>query len=42
MWEDDPHWLPLVIKGKKLKASFAFGRDNSSVLKKKIDLVDRL
>ena len=22
MWQDDPYWLPLVLEGKKIKASF--------------------
>ena len=22
MWQDDPYWLPLVLDGKKIKASF--------------------
>ena len=42
MWEDDPHWLPHVIKGKKVKAAFTFGKDNSSILKKNVDVVDDL
>ena len=42
MWEDDPHWLPHVIKGKKVKATFTFGKDNSSILKKKVNVVDDL
>ena len=24
MWPDDKHWLPLVLKGKKVKAKFVF------------------
>jgi 8-oxo-dGTP diphosphatase len=41
MWADDPYWLPLVLKGKKIKAEFTFGEDNSSVLKKKVIIVDK-
>lgn len=29
MWVDDPHWLPLVLEGKKVKASFTFGEGDS-------------
>lgn len=42
MWEDDPHWLPLVIDGKKIKAEFTFGEDNSSILKKNVNVVEKL
>jgi 8-oxo-dGTP pyrophosphatase MutT (NUDIX family) len=31
MWQDDFHWLPLVLKGKNLKASFVFAEDNGSI-----------
>jgi 8-oxo-dGTP diphosphatase / 2-hydroxy-dATP diphosphatase len=36
MWADDPFWLPLILKGKKIKASFTFGKNNI-VLNKKIN-----
>lgn len=29
MWADDIHWLPKVLKGKKLTASFIFAEDES-------------
>ena len=41
MWADDPYWLPLVIQGKKVKAEFTFGQNNSSVLKKNLVVVDK-
>ncbi len=31
MWEDDPHWLPLVLAGEKVDARFVFAEDNESV-----------
>jgi ADP-ribose pyrophosphatase YjhB (NUDIX family) len=31
MWQDDFHWLPLVLQGKMFKASFVFAEDNESV-----------
>jgi 8-oxo-dGTP pyrophosphatase MutT (NUDIX family) len=34
MWQDDPHWLPLVLEGKKVKARFVFGEDNESIIEK--------
>lgn len=27
MWEDDQHWLPLVLAGKKIRATFTFEGD---------------
>ncbi|MFZ3020301.1 MAG: 8-oxo-dGTP diphosphatase [Minisyncoccia bacterium] len=41
MWPDDPLWLPHVIDGKLLKASFTFG-ENDVVLENKVDFVDLL
>lgn len=41
MWPDDPHWLPHVINGKFLKASFSFGK-NDLILEKEITIVERL
>ena len=29
MWADDPHWLPRVIRGEKIKGKFHFLSDNS-------------
>lgn len=40
MWADDPHWLPLVLDGKKLKVEFAFAEDNRSIVEKKINMVE--
>ena len=31
MWDDDKIWLPLVLEGKKINASFVFGNDNAKV-----------
>lgn len=31
MWEDEYHWLPLILKGKKLKADFYFKEDNETI-----------
>jgi 8-oxo-dGTP pyrophosphatase MutT (NUDIX family) len=33
MWQDDKHWLPLVLEGKKLDADFTFGQDNETIKK---------
>lgn len=29
MWQDDIHWLPLVLQGKKVKAKFTFDENNA-------------
>jgi 8-oxo-dGTP diphosphatase len=31
MWDDDKHWLPLVLEDKKIKGRFVFKEDNESV-----------
>jgi len=31
MWQDDPHWLPRVLAGEKLAATFTFQADNESI-----------
>ncbi len=41
MWPDDPYWLPEVIQGNLIKASFTFGEGNS-VLKKDVTKVSSL
>jgi len=28
MWQDDPYWLPLVLEGKKIKASFVMDKED--------------
>jgi len=31
MWKDDPHWLPLLLEGKRFEGRFTF-RDNITLL----------
>ena len=31
MWQDDSHWLPLILKGKNVKGRFVFGEDGNSI-----------
>ena len=31
MWKDDPYWLPKVLAGERLRATFRFGGDNESI-----------
>jgi ADP-ribose pyrophosphatase YjhB (NUDIX family) len=32
MWIDDPHWLPLVLAGKKIEGKFLFDKTGDAVL----------
>jgi len=31
MWQDDPHWLPRVLAGERLRGRFVFAEDNETV-----------
>jgi 8-oxo-dGTP pyrophosphatase MutT (NUDIX family) len=31
MWQDDPHWLPKVLSGERVRGSFIFGSDNEKL-----------
>lgn len=42
MWKDDPHWLPKVLAGDKIKAKFIFGADNESIELMKIGSLPKL
>ncbi|HLD05605.1 MAG TPA: 8-oxo-dGTP diphosphatase [Candidatus Nanoarchaeia archaeon] len=42
MWQDDQHWLPRILNGKKLEAEFTFGGDNESIIKHQISEVGQL
>lgn len=37
MWIDDIHWLPLVLEGKKINASFNFNKTGDKILEMKIE-----
>jgi 8-oxo-dGTP pyrophosphatase MutT (NUDIX family) len=39
MWPDDPLWLPKVIAGDRLRASFTFG-EGDVILKQNIEIID--
>lgn len=41
MWQDDPHWLPLVLQGRKIRASFRFADDNESIAEKDVNVSDQ-
>jgi 8-oxo-dGTP pyrophosphatase MutT (NUDIX family) len=36
MWADDSHWLPLLLQGKRVTATFTFKDDNETVKEAKI------
>ncbi len=40
MWRDDPHWFPLMLKGKRFKGKFVFGKDNESVAEFEVKELD--
>jgi len=31
MWQDAPHWLPRVLAGERLRATFSYAADNEAV-----------
>jgi 8-oxo-dGTP diphosphatase len=31
MWDDAPHWLPRILAGERLEATFTYGGDNETV-----------
>ena len=37
MWDDASHWLPLVLKGERIRASFVYKDDNETVGEAKIE-----
>jgi 8-oxo-dGTP pyrophosphatase MutT (NUDIX family) len=41
MWDDDKYWLPRVLEGKKIRASFTF-KEGEIINKKEIKIVEEL
>ena len=41
MWIDDPHWIPLMLEGKKLKGEFYFNQDGGAIEKFEVVEVDK-
>ncbi len=39
MWIDDIHWLPLVLQGQKINATFNFNKMGDKILSMKIDQI---
>ena len=41
MWADCQHWLPPVLRGERVKASFTFSADNETIGEMQVDLDGR-
>ncbi len=39
MWIDDIHWLPQVLEGKKVNASFTFSTEGKEIIEKKVEII---
>jgi 8-oxo-dGTP diphosphatase len=37
MWQDDAHWLPLVLAGRTIEAEFTFADDNETVARSSLE-----
>jgi 8-oxo-dGTP pyrophosphatase MutT (NUDIX family) len=37
MWQDDPHWLPRVLAGQRVRACFTFEGDNETVAEARVE-----
>jgi 8-oxo-dGTP diphosphatase len=37
MWQDDPHWLPRVLAGQRVRAWFTFANDNETVMEARVE-----
>jgi 8-oxo-dGTP pyrophosphatase MutT (NUDIX family) len=40
MWEDNMHWLPLVLEGKRFKGTFQYDEEGSKLLDFSLDVED--
>lgn len=40
MWEDDKHWLPILISGKRFKGSFEFSQDGKKIVDYKVETLN--
>lgn len=42
MWADDAHWMPIVLAGNRIEATFTFAEDNESLTSWEIrEVIDR-
>ena len=40
MWADCQHWLPLVLRGERVRASFTFSADNETIAEMQVRIED--
>ena len=40
MWDDAQYWLPIVLEGRRINASFLYGADNTTVIDKQIEVIE--
>ena len=40
MWADDPHWLPHVLEGKKIKAVFHLDKGGKQLVSHEVEILD--
>jgi len=40
MWRDNLYWLPRILAGERIRASFTFGEDNETVAALEIEVWD--
>lgn len=39
MWKDDPHWLPLVLEGKKFSGKFTFSEEGNEIIDNDVKVI---
>jgi hypothetical protein len=37
MWQDDEHWLPILLDGKRFRGWFLFNEDGSRLLRHQLE-----
>jgi 8-oxo-dGTP diphosphatase/2-hydroxy-dATP diphosphatase len=42
MWPDDEFWIPLFLEDKKFKGYFLFDKEGNKILKKELEIVDKI
>jgi 8-oxo-dGTP diphosphatase len=40
MWEDDRHWVPLVLEGKRFRGEFRFDEEAKRLLQHHIEVIE--
>jgi 8-oxo-dGTP diphosphatase len=42
MWEDDRHWVPLMLEGKRFRGEFHFDKEAKKLLRHRIEVLEEL